>query len=280
MLVKIFLTTIFRTKADASVVKRTGNLLAFGIKNSEVAVCIINFEHYVQIMAFVAQVCIIKTDGFGFELATAAVEAVLAVIVSKGYALITLQLFVFLNDIVIAKLVHGVTVAEAIAAVFATFYTHPNAFLIIGFVAQVAHTLHKLVVLHPVGKSQSLGCINCIYAGCRPWICRVKWISRDYLYPFQVPVGIIAVCSTILMIQRVFIPIKRTLLIVGQELALFVLYAYKNSTCSAVSIAICINVVKRNVMVAGVSACDVQTVAVVGISACVDVHVKSAFIPF
>ena len=32
MLVKIFLTTIFRTKADASVVKSTGNLLAFGIK--------------------------------------------------------------------------------------------------------------------------------------------------------------------------------------------------------------------------------------------------------
>ena len=33
-------------------------------------------------------------------------------------------------------------------------------------------------------------------------------------------------------------------------------------------------------MVAGVGACDVQTVAVVGISACVNVHVKSAFITF
>ena len=33
-------------------------------------------------------------------------------------------------------------------------------------------------------------------------------------------------------------------------------------------------------MVAAVGACDVQAVAVVGISACVDVHVKSAFIPF
>ena len=97
-------------------------------------------------MTFFAQVCAVEGNRFGFQLATATVEAVLTVIVGKSYALIPLQLFVFLNDIVIAKLVHGVAVA-----VFATFDTHPNAFLIIGFVVQVAHALHKLVVLPPVG---------------------------------------------------------------------------------------------------------------------------------
>ena len=81
MLVKIFLATIFRTQTDTSVVKSTGNLLAFGIKHSKVAVCIINLKRQVQIMAFIAYIRAVEADGFGFELATAAVEAVLAVIV-------------------------------------------------------------------------------------------------------------------------------------------------------------------------------------------------------
>lgn len=44
MLVKLLLTTIFRTQTYTSIVKSTGNLLALGIKYCEVAVCIINLK--------------------------------------------------------------------------------------------------------------------------------------------------------------------------------------------------------------------------------------------
>lgn len=43
-------------------------------------------------MPLAAQICAIEADRFCFQLATAAVEAVLAVIVGKSYTLITFQL--------------------------------------------------------------------------------------------------------------------------------------------------------------------------------------------
>ena len=43
-------------------------------------------------MPFIAQVRAVEADRFRFQLATAAVEAILAVIVGKSYALITFQL--------------------------------------------------------------------------------------------------------------------------------------------------------------------------------------------
>lgn len=55
-------------------------------------------------MPFIAYIRAVEADRFGFQLATAAVEAVLAVIVGKGYALITFQLISIFYNIVIAKL--------------------------------------------------------------------------------------------------------------------------------------------------------------------------------
>ena len=69
-------------------------------------------------------------------------------------------------------------------------------------------------------------------------------------------------------------------MVIGEKLALFVIYAYEDSACCAVYFTFRVDVIERDIMAAGVGACDVQAVAVVGISACVDVHVKSAFIPF
>ncbi len=133
VLVEMLFAAVFSAQADAGIVKSAGNLLAFGIKNSEVAVCIINLEHYVQIMAFIAQVGAVEADGFGLDFAAAAVKAVLAVVIGEGYALIAFQLIRIFYKIIIANLVHGMAVAEAIAAVLTTLDAHPNAFLVSGF---------------------------------------------------------------------------------------------------------------------------------------------------
>ena len=84
-------------------------------------------------MAFIAQVGAVEADGFGLDFAAAAVKAVLAVVIGEGYALIAFQLIRIFYKIIIANLVHGMAVAEAIAAVLTTLDAHPNAFLVSGF---------------------------------------------------------------------------------------------------------------------------------------------------
>ena len=44
VLVEMLLAAVFSAQADAGIVKSAGNLFACSVKNSEVAVCIINFE--------------------------------------------------------------------------------------------------------------------------------------------------------------------------------------------------------------------------------------------
>ena len=69
-------------------------------------------------------------------------------------------------------------------------------------------------------------------------------------------------------------------MVVGEELALFVIYAYEDSACCAVYFTFRVDVFERDIMVAGVRACDIDTVAVGSIFAGVYVEVKVSVAAF
>ena len=133
-------------------------------------------------MTFIPQISAVEADGFCFQLTIATMKTIFPIIIREGNTLITLQFIRILYKSIIADLVHGMMVAEAITTVFAAFYSHPDAILFVEVLTQIAHALHQFIVLYPVRKGQTLGRIDSFDTGCWSRICRPKRRSRNYFY--------------------------------------------------------------------------------------------------